>query len=261
MNTYWRKQTTDKPLFPDAEWSKPERADQAGRLGIIGGNKLGFVGAANAYSVALAAGAGEVRSLLPDALKKTVPRTITDTIFAPSNPSGSLARQALDEMRALGDWADGILMIGDAGRNSETALAYTDFINSYTKQLTVTRDAVDLVKNTPDLLVGRPETLMVVSFGQLQKLFQSLYYPVILTFNMQLLPLVEALHKFTTTHPVGIVTLHKDTIVFAQDGEVTSQSWADAMLIWRGDVATKAACYWLWDQKKQLTAVTASWLK
>lgn len=257
-HSYWHRQTADKPLFPDVEWNKPERRDQAGKLGIIGGNKLGFAGVAASYQVALQAGAGEVRVLLPDVLKKTIPAVITDTIFASTNPSGSLAREATIEMQALGTWADGILLIGDAGRNSETALAYEDFISTYEGPLTITRDAIDLVKNNNHLLVDRPNTLLIASFAQIQKLFQSVYYPKILTFNMQLTQLVEALHKFTITYPVHIVVLHKDTLLIAGGGEVVTHAWENPMTIWRGDTAARAATYWLWNRAKPLPAIATS---
>src|SRR3977135_3124136 len=105
---YWQRQTVDKPLYPDVEWNKPEQRSQAGRLGIIGGNKLGFAGVAEAYGTALSTGVGEVRVLLPDILRKTIPPTITDTIFGATNISGSLAKDATLEMQALGAWAQEI---------------------------------------------------------------------------------------------------------------------------------------------------------
>ena len=210
LHPYWHRQEADKPLFPDIEWSKPEQRSQAGRLGIIGGNKLGFAGVAEAYSAALSAGVGEVRVLLPDVLRKTIPTTITDTVFGMSTPSGSLSKDATIEMQTLGGWAQQVLLIGDAGRNSETAIAYEHFLQDYTGQLTITRDAVDLIKNSTRLIVERPNTLLVVSFAQLQKLFQGVYYPKILTFSMHLASLVEALHKFTITYPTSIMVLHKD---------------------------------------------------
>ena len=83
---YWQRQTTDQPLFPDIEWSKPEQRSRAGKLGIIGGNKLGFAGIAEAYSTALDSGVGEVRVVLPDALRNTLPAAMTDVVYAPSNP-------------------------------------------------------------------------------------------------------------------------------------------------------------------------------
>jgi ADP-dependent NAD(P)H-hydrate dehydratase / NAD(P)H-hydrate epimerase len=259
-HTYWRKQTSSKSLFPDIEWSKPEQKSRAGKLGIIGGNKLGFVSVAESYGTALNAGVGEVRVLLPDALRKTIPPTITDTIFSATNPSGSLAREALTDMQVMGHWADAILMIGDAGRNSETAILYEDFLRDYQGPLTITRDAVDLIKNSSQAIVERPNTLLVVSFAQLQKLFQSVYYPKMLAFSMQLTGLVEAVHKFTTTYPVDIMVLHKEYLVVAHNGEVTTTEWENPMAIWRGQVATSAAVYWLWNPAKPLEASTASLL-
>jgi len=256
--TYWQQQTPDKPLFPSIAWSKPEQRSQAGRLAIVGGNKLGFAGVAESYAAALKAGVGEARVLLPDALRKAIPPTITDAIFAPTNPSGSLARDALGELHAIGSWSTGILFIGDAGRNSETAILYEDFIRQTTKPLILTRDAIDLVKNSSQSLVERPNTLLVASFAQLQKLFQMVYYPKVLTFSMQLSSLVEALHKFTITYPTTLTVLHREYLLVAHNGIVTSTKWENPMAIWRGSVAAKAAAYWLWNPEKPLEAVTTS---
>ena len=260
--SYWKKQVPGSPLFPDLEWSKPEQKLQAGKLGIVGGNSLGFAGVAEAYSVALAAGVGQLRVLLPDALKKTIPKVITEAVYAPTNPSGSLSKDASFELSTLTNWADSILLIGDAGRSSETAILYEQFIQKYTGQLVVTRDAVDLMKNSSQTLIERPKTLLIVSFAQLQKLFQAVYYPKVLTFSMQLTNLVESLHKFTISYPVTIAVLHRDTFIVASDGEIVTTPWDNPMMIWRGTVASKAAAYWLWSPSKPLqataTAIVAS---
>lgn len=257
---YWQQQTPKQPLFPDIEWAKPEQRVAAGTLGIIGGSKLGFSSVAESYATALQTGAGEVRVVLPDALKKVVPKTMTDVLFAPTNLSGSLSRDAGPQLQALSQWASEILLIGDAGRSSETAILYEDFLRTYTGPLTITRDAIDLVKNSSASFVERPQTLLVVSFAQLQKLFQAVYYPKVLTFSMQLTNLVEAVHKFTITYPVAIMVLHKDHLVVGAEGIVTTTAWQNPMAIWRGAVATKAACYWLWNQGRVLQAATASLL-
>lgn len=255
---YWQKQTPDKALFPDIEWNKPEQRAYAGKLGIIGGNKLGFVAVGDAYVIASRAGVGQVRALLPDVLKKSVPPVITDIIYGATNPSGSLARDAGADMLTIGAWADGVILIGDAGRNSETAILYEDFLRSYTGMLTITRDAVDLLLNAPEALVERDRTLLVVSFAQLQKIFSKVYYPKILTFSMQLQQLVETLHKFTITYPVTIATYHQEQLVIASAGQVTTAHWENPMSIWKGAVATHAAVYWLWNPTKPLQATTAS---
>jgi hypothetical protein len=258
---YWHKQTAGKPLFPDIEWAKPEQRSQRGRLGIIGGNKLGFMGVAESYSAALQIGTGEVRVLLPDVLKKSIPNSMTDIVYGSTNPSGSLSKDALTEMNAIGDWSTGVLLIGDAGRNSETAILYENFIRDYLGLLIITRDAIDLIKNSSSTLVDRPNTLIIASFAQLQKLFQAVYYPKVLTFSMQLTNLIEALHKFTISYPISIAVLHKDVLLVASSGEVTSTSWSDPMEIWRGKTAANAAVYWMWNPSKLLESVTASLLK
>lgn len=255
---FWQQQAIDTPLFPDIEWNKPEQRAYSGRLGIIGGNKLGFAGVAEAYSVALKTGVGEAKVLLPDVLKKSLPTTLTEAQFAPSNISGSLSRDALSDMRALGEWSTGILLIGDAGRSSETAIVYDDFLRDYSGQLILTRDTIDLVKLTlPDLL-ERDNTLFVASFAQVQKLFQSVYYPKMLTFSMQLAQLVDSLHKFTITYPVTIATLHKDHLVLAHDGKIITTQQANPLQIWRGVTAAKMATYWLWTPTKPLEAIATS---
>jgi ADP-dependent NAD(P)H-hydrate dehydratase / NAD(P)H-hydrate epimerase len=257
---YWHKQTSDKPLYPDIEWSKPEQKSQKGRLGIVGGNKLGFISVAESYQVALQTGAGEVRVLLPDVLKKSIPPIMTDVIFGKTNPSGGLAKDASTEMKALGEWANGILMIGDTGHNSETAILYENFVKDYTGPLTITRDAIDLMKNASASVVERPNTLLVVSLAQLQKIFRSVYYPIVLTFSMQLTNMIEALHKFTITYPVTIAVLHQGNIIIANQGKVTTTPSTDPMRIWRGATASNAAVYWLWSPSKALESATASLL-
>lgn len=256
--SYWQVQTPTKALFPDIEWSKPEQRSHAGRLAVIGGNKLGFAGAAEAYGIGVNTGAGETRVLLPDALKKSIPKTISDALFAPTNISGSLSREAITEMKALGAWAQSVLLIGDAGRSSETAIVYEEFIQSYSGQLVITRDAVDLLKNISSVLLDRDNTLLVVSFAQLQKLFQAVYYPKVLTFSMQLTNLVDALHKFTITYPVSIMVLHRENIFVAHNGQVSTTNWDNPMAIWRGTTAAKAAAFWLWSPNKTFEAITTS---
>lgn len=256
--SYWQRQTTAKPLFPDIEWNKPEQRSRAGKLGIIGGNKLGFSAVAESYSGALETGAGEVKILLPDALKSQVPGAITDVSYAPSTQSGGLAKDALRDAQAVASWADVVLCIGDAGRNSETAILYEQFIRECSTPIVLTRDAVDLIKNDAHLLVERESTIIVGSFAQIQKMLRAIYYPKMLTFSMQLTQLVDALHKFTITYPITIVTLHSDKILIAHDGGVVTQDWDNPMRIWRGDTATRIATYWLWTLDKPLEAATAS---
>src|SRR5260221_160024 len=120
-NTNWLRQTKE-PLFPDLLWSRPENKRHAGKLLIVGGNANGFATPARAYSAAAKAGIGTAKVLLPAALQKTLGKSFAEAEFALSTPSGSFSRQALDSLLDSANWADGVLLAGDFGRNSETAI-------------------------------------------------------------------------------------------------------------------------------------------
>lgn len=256
--SYWQKQDPSKPLYPEVEWNKPERRDMAGKLAIVGGNKLGFAAVAESYSVAVESGAGEVRVLLPDALKKQVPASMTDVIFAPTNNSGSLSNEAELDLKSLANWADALLFIGDAGKNSQTAIIYESVIAKTEKPTVITRDAIDLLQNSFPSLLDNPNIVFIASFAQVQRIFRAVYYPKMLAFSMQLAQLVETLHKFTITYPVTLVTLHANQLIIARDGEIITQEWSNPMRIWRGHTAAKVASYTLWSPKDPLKAATAS---
>lgn len=256
--SYWHKQTAEEPLFPDIAWSKPEQRSQAGRVAIIGGNKLGFAAVAENYNEALKTGAGECRVILPDVLKKAIPPAITDAVFIPSNPSGGMSREGGADLLAAAEWANMMLFIGDAGKNSETAMLYENLLQKTNKPAVLTRDVIDLLRQNSNEIIARENTLLVLSFAQLQKLFQTVYYPKLLTFSMQLTSLIEALHKFTITYPTNIMVMHNDNLLVASGGEVSSTPWSNPVAIWRGFVATKAACYWMWNHKKPFGAITTS---
>lgn len=255
--TYWHKQSPDSPLYPDFEWIKPEQKTKAGKLAIVGGQKLGFVAASEAYRAASEQGAGQIRLLLPDSLKKSVPKD-EDIVFGPTNIAGSLAKDGYKDLHALGDWAEVTLFIGDAGRSSETSIAYEQFLSGHDGPVVITRDAFDILRESHKLLLNRPQTLLVLSFAQLQKLFKLSYYPIILTFSMQLVQLVDALHKFTITYPTAIAVLHKESLLIAYGGEVISTTWDNPMAIWRGQTATKMATHWLWKPSDPLMCFASS---
>lgn len=254
---HWHRQN-DKAIFPDIEWQKPEQKALAGKLLIIGGNKLGFAAVAQAYTDAMAAGAGECRVILPDALKPVVDKLALDCLFVPSNPSGGMSKDGLDQLKAGAAWADQLLLIGDTGRNSETAIALETLLAQIPTPALITRDAIDLLRASQPQLLQREHTTFVATLAQLQKILQSVYYPKTVLFSMSLIALVDVLHKFTITYPATIVTFHHNQLVVAHQGEVSTTPWDDPMLIWRGSVASKAAVYAMQHPGKPFQALTAS---
>ncbi|MBL8121220.1 hypothetical protein JNM87_00530 [Candidatus Saccharibacteria bacterium] len=258
MQPYWYKQA-EKPLFPDLLWARPEMKSAAGKLLIVGGHAQSFALVAEAYSAAQAAGIGVARVLLPASLERTVGRLFPAAEYAPSNPSGGFATSALAELLALAQWSDGVLLAGDLGRNSETHAMLENFAGNYTGQLTITKDIADFFCTQPTAIRERPDTTLVVSMGQLQKLAVSLRTPYAFTSEVGVLQLVELLHSFTSDHyHMAIITrLHNQLFVTAASKVSTTQTRSDSA-VWRTSTAAGAATWWLQNPHKQFEALTSS---
>jgi hypothetical protein len=255
---FWHKQTPGQPLFADLLWSRPENKRQAGKLLIVGGNAQGFAAPAQAFAEAEKAGIGTARVLLPDSLQKTVGRVLEAGEYAPSTPSGSFSRQALSEVLAMGNWADGILLAGDFGRNSETAVLLEQLAIKYNSQLTVTQDALDYFTKSPLGLLERESTTLVASFAQLQKLASNAHFTAAFTFDMDFLRLIDTLHEFSLQYPAAVATQHLDSFFVATGGEVSTTKMPADKPIWRVETAAQAAVWWLQNPSKQFESLTTS---
>jgi hypothetical protein len=258
MHDYWQRQNPDKPLFPDLLWSRPENRAQAGQLLIVGGNKFDFAAVGEAYNEAVKAGIGRARVLLPDSLQKTVGKVFEAGEYAPSTPSGSFSQKALGELLPMSQWANGALLAGDFGRNSETAIMLERLLETYSGQLTITKDAADYFIISPNKVLARPETLFVISFAQLQKLATNCHFGQAFTFEMDFLRLIELLHEFTKKYEVHIITKHLDTIFVAVNGQVSTTKITDESKVWRVRTAAHAATWWLQNPTKPFEAFVTS---
>jgi len=254
-HTYWLKQGTE-PLFPDILWSRPESKSTSGKLSIIGGSSHGFGAPGLAYNASIQAGVGSLNVVMPDAIKKIVKGLLPDADFAVSTPSGSFSRPALANLIDAGNRSDCVLIAGDVGRNSETAVLFETFVQKYKGLLTITQDAVDFFKETPKDLCDRPDTLIVLSLSQLQKLFMftPTITPIIL--SMSVVQLAEALHNYSQEHCAIIVTKHNDLIFTASKGRVSTTK--DTRKIWRVETAGKASVFWLQNPGQPFEAITTA---
>jgi len=255
---YWLRQDAGKPLFPEMEWSKPENRQQAGKLLIVGGNLYGFAAPAEAYAQATKAGIGTTRVLLPSAVQKIVGRVLEAGEYAPSTPSGSFSQRALTELLSSAAWADAVLLAGDLGRNSETAILLEKFLSKYSGEVTLTKDAVDYAVSAPQTILNREDTLVVLSLSQLQRLGVAAKMPQAITFSMDLLRLTEWLHHFTTQYRPYIIVKHLDSLIVAAQGKVSTTHLTEPQQVWRVLCAACAAVWWLQNPQKPFEALTTS---
>jgi hypothetical protein len=256
---YWLRQEQSKPLFPELEWSRPENRLAAGKLLVVGGNVHGFAAPAEAYAAAVTAGAGTVRVLLPDAIRKIVGMILENGEFAASTPvSGSFSQKAIGDLLSLSTWADGVLLAGDLGRNSETAILLEKYLGKHPAAITITRDAVDYAVAAPDYILKRSNTLLVLSLSQLQRLSITAHFPQAVTFSMDLLHLVEWLHDFTTEYQPYIVVKHHNQLLVAVHGRVSSTRLEQDIPVWRVKTAAIASVWWMQNPSKPFEAITTA---
>lgn len=256
-NTNWLKQTADKPLFPDLLWSRPETKQARGKLLIIGGNKFSFVAPAGAYNAAMKAGIGSARVILPDSLRRVVGKMFPEAEFAPSTPSGSFSRQALAEVLDCAQWAGGVLLAGDFGRNSETAILLESLSSKYKGQLTVANDSTDYFLQSKSPLLERENTVLVINLGKLQKLAKNNRPSTPILHNMSLMELVSTLTDWTSGSPIALITKHEGNLIAAYGGKAVTSVQAEETS-WQLDLASYACVWSLQQPDKTLESIASS---
>lgn len=255
---YWQKQT-DKPLFPELEWNKPERRDQAGRLLLVGGSTHALSAPALAYAQAKSSGIGDVKIVLPSKTKGLIDKKTVDAVFLSSTPSGEFAQDDINELLEYSLWADTLLLTGDVGKNSQTSILLEELLRSFTGITVVTKDSIESLFSATKLLFEREKTTLVVSFNQLQKLLQNYEYKSSLSSTMGIVQLVEFLKLLTEETAATIITLHNAQLVAAHDGKVTTTKTDDKISDnWPLEIASKTVCYQTWNPKDSLKSATQS---
>jgi hypothetical protein len=256
-NTNWLKQTPNKPLFGDLLWSRPENRRNAGKLLIVGGNTHSVAAPGMAYSAAEKAGAGTIRVLLPQATKKVVGRVFPAAEFTPSTPSGSFSREALAQLLEGAEWADGVLLAGDFGRNSETAILLELFAAKYKGQLTASQDGLDYFLNKKSLLFERANSLAVINFGKLQKLAQNNRSQPPIKYSMNLRQLVEVLSEWTRETNISLVTTHAEQFVIAAENKISTTPMPEESN-WQVELAAYASVWLMQQPNKPFEVLTTS---
>ena len=108
----------------------------------------------------------------------------------------------------------------------------------------------------------RGNIIILASLAQLQKLFRSVFYPKMLLLSSPLVPVLEALHKFTLTYPVSLLTFHDQKIITAKNGKIISTDLAKTeyspISLWDGRLAGKAAAFSLYNKNNHLESLNAA---
>lgn len=251
-------QGTDKPIFKDIYWSRPENKSLAGKLLIIGGNSQSFSDVALTFNQAVKAGAGSIKVVLPDSLKQVVGKTLDNTLYCPSTPSGSFSKDSLNDWLQYANWADMVLLAGGFGRNSETAILIEEFTNKYRGWVCLTNDALDFFTPSPIKLLSRANTLVVPTVAILQKYSIKLIPNNVIKFEMDLIQLATSLQELSKLTEALIVSKHLDKILVAAKGNISSTKISTKFDPWREYVAAYGSVWLMQNQNKPFEALTTS---
>jgi NAD(P)H-hydrate repair Nnr-like enzyme with NAD(P)H-hydrate dehydratase domain len=251
---YWIRQPDGHAAFSDMLWSRPENKMYAGKLLIIGGNAHGFVAPTEAYRFAEKAGAGVIKMLLPDSIRQFVGNSFEAGELAPTTPSGSFSQQALALYLDMAQWADAVLLAGSFGKNSETAILLEKFAATYRGPLAVCGDAADYFVTTPGPVIDRPDTLLALDFGQLQKLAASAHFPQAFTSRLDLVHFVAQLHELAAAHQTNWLASYQGQTFIAAEGQLSSTPIDNNPL----ELACQATVWWLQHPGKPFQAMTTA---
>lgn len=249
----------DKNPYEDAYWNIPER--RQGIIGIIGGNSQSFRSSSVvAEYITQKYPVESARVILPDALKTKLP-PLDNVVFLSSTDTGSFADA--DEITQAINTTDSSIVIGDLSRNSITEKAIMSAGISSDKPMLFTRDAVDAIATDGlERLLMNPEVIIMGSLVQIQKVFRTVYYPKVILLSQSLVQITEALHKFTLSYPVSIITLHNNQIIVAKNGEVAvvplEKSSYTPISIWNGELAAKIIAINLYNPNNFIKATVAA---
>lgn len=255
--TYWHRQASKAPLFENLHWSKPENRTTSGKLLIVGGNAHNLNAPGIAFTAAAKAGIGATHVLLPDSVRKAIGNSFPEGEFAASTPSGSFSKDSLNQIVENTQWADAVLMAGDFGRNSETAILLDNFLEKYLGPLTLAQDALDYFIKQVGHLTDRENTLIVSNLSRLQKMTIAGMPSLIIQHSMSLHALVGLLNSWTRETGAQILTFHNDNYIYADKGQVSTTA-SKEIVGWEVPLASYAATWWLQQPTKSFKAITTA---
>lgn len=203
--------------YQDILWSRPTR--RTGRILLVGGHRDGFAELQKAFVGFDVAGAAECHLALPDKLHKLV-GNLEGISLVPSNPSGSIARDALSELVQLADESDAVCLGPDLSNNSETTLAMQRLIAETRASVIIPPQSTEQLKS--ELTAWGKRSNLLVWLDQKQLLALAAKLAVNVDLPLAITPDVIKLvtQKVSEQYSPTIIVAAKDTISYATSGEV-----------------------------------------
>lgn len=254
MSEAWHKQK-DNPLFPNIFWEAPLNRNQAKKLLIIGGHAKQFSDTVGLYQHALAAGIGSAKVVLPDSLRKLIGNQ-PDCLFVASNPSGSIAKDTVQEILEYSNECDGVIFSSELSHNTETISLLETLFTEIAKPIFFSSNVLGMLAFQPGLLLSGNKVL-VSDMKHLIKLANSLDFPITIKTQSSIINKVELITKFTTEYNLGILLI-ESPIITAFEGQVCVTEVPNTK-VGTPEILATVATFWLQHSKKFEALSSASY--
>lgn len=260
--TDWSQQT-DKPLFDDLLWARPEKRSLQGKIAIVGGTTHDLFGPLAASQSVARAKAGELRVLLPE----TAPTALWQNPGVeklPVTQGGGISLGSRAMVMASADWADVVLLPGSLGKASESTQLISDLLSDHKVNLVACGDSVDAILLNHEVAIGRESTLLILTLSQMQHLAKAVGSLIAPTYQLPLRPFIDLISELSLTSGLNLAVSYSGQLIAACGQRVSStkivKEYASETALFV-DAASYGAVLWAqFPMNLFKAATTAIWL-
>lgn len=239
---------SDKPLYEDILWSRPVR--RTGRVLLVGGHRDGFAELQKLYQGFEDAQVAECHLALPDKLSKLVGSLEGISLLA-SNPSGSVARDALAELVHLANESDLVSLGPDLSNNSETTLVMQRLITETRASILIPPQSTEQLLPEAGEWQEKESLLLCVNHKQLYKLATKLAIDATIPLSPTVDSIAGIALAVSKEFLPSLVVSFENNIIVAVDGKasITKANTKNVGLL---------ATFWLQNSTKHYEALTTA---
>lgn len=246
---------SDAPLYPKVLWNRPVSRTGAGRLLVLGGHSGEFSAVTTFYELAMSAGAGECRVVLPSSLLKLL-AGMPEANFVPSSPSGSLGREALAEVLELAEDADSLVLGSNLSNNSETTILLERLLQESKRPAVLFDEALVSLQHDLPNVASESRNLLVVTMPEVFKLAGVLGVPINIRPDGGLINKLEIIRDVAASSKCDYA-LYGSELIVASDGKLVVTHLATRQTLPPALFAAILAVFWTQNQSNRLEGLAA----
>jgi NAD(P)H-hydrate repair Nnr-like enzyme with NAD(P)H-hydrate dehydratase domain len=245
---------TSQPAFPKVLWNRPVTRAGAGRLLVVGGNRIDFSVPQKIYQMASATGVGDCLVLLPDVLQPLL-SGMEMARFVPSSPTGSLDKGALGQILAAAEHADALIIGGNLTASSHTTLLLESLLQKLTIPIILFDEALPALKFNAQLATDNPKCLIVANLTEVFRLASAMGVALPVKPERGLLNKVEIVQALGAVGQASYLVYGPELIaVTGEEASVTP--FVGEFMDYGAMVAAIASVFWLQNERNKFASLT-----